>query len=107
MTHLRRSLAALAAAALLVPATALAATRVAVKDDRFSKRSVTIAKGASVRWVWTGHSRHNVTVATGPRYFRSATKRSGTFTHRFTKRGTYRLVCTVHAAKMRMTVTVR
>ena len=107
MTRLRRSVAALAAAALLLPATALAATRVGVKDDKFSTRSLTISKGTTVRWVWKGHSRHNVTVVAGPRYFRSATKRSGTFTHRFTKRGTYRLLCTVHAPKMKMTITVR
>jgi plastocyanin len=108
MTRLRRSLAAVSAAALLlVPATAFAATRVRVKDDRFSARSLTISKGATVRWVWKGHSRHNVTEVSGPGYFRSATKRSGTFSHRFTKRGTYRLLCTVHAPKMKMTVTVR
>jgi plastocyanin len=107
MTYLRRCLAALAAVALLVPATAFAATRVRVKDDAFSSRSLTISKGATVRWVWKGHSRHNVTVVSGPSSFRSATKRTGTFTHRFTKRGTYRLLCTVHAPKMKMTVTVR
>jgi plastocyanin len=108
MTSVRRSVAALAAAALLLPAAAFAATRrVAVKDDRFGTRSLTVSKGARVRWVWKGQSRHNVTVVSGPRSFRSATKRSGTFTHHFTARGTYRLVCTVHAAKMRMTVTVR
>ena len=107
MTNLRRSIGAFAVAALLMPATALAATRVRVKDDKFSARSLTIAKGTTVRWVWKGHSRHNVTVVSGPRSFRSATKRSGTFSHRFTKRGTYRLLCTVHAPKMKMTVTVR
>ena len=88
-------------------ARAAAARRVAVRDDRFSRTTLTVAKGARVRWVWRGRSRHNVTVVTGPQTFRSSTKRSGTFTHRFTKRGTYRLLCTVHAPGMHMTIRVR
>jgi plastocyanin len=45
-------------------------------------------------------------VHTGPSSFSSRTQVRGSYSHTFTKRGTYRLVCTVHP-KMRMTVVVR
>jgi plastocyanin len=108
MTFTRRSVTALAAVALALPATALAATRgVAVKDNVFSQRSLTVSRGTTVRWTWKGHGLHNVTVVRGPVAFRSSTKRSGTYSHRFTRAGTYVLVCSVHAPGMKMTVRVR
>jgi plastocyanin len=33
--------------------------------------------------------------------------RKGTFTHRFTRRGTYRLFCSLHPARMTQLVIVR
>lgn len=90
-----------------VPA-ALAATKgVSVKDDKFVSNSVTIRKGSAVRWTWMGRAPHNVTVTKGPVHFRSGTKTKGHFTHTFRRRGTYRIVCTIHAPNMRMTVTVK
>ena len=108
MTHPRRAL-ALAAAALVLPASALAATTktVSVKDDFFKAKSVTISKGSKVKWVWRGKAPHNVTVAKGPVKFRSSTKTSGTYTRTFKKKGTYRILCSIHAPDMKMTVTVR
>ncbi len=35
--------------------------RIAVKDNFFSARSVTVHEGDVVRWVWHGDNRHNVT----------------------------------------------
>jgi plastocyanin len=107
MTHPRRAL-ALTLVALALPASAYAATRtVDVKDDFFSKKSLTITKGATVRWVWKGKAPHNVTVAKGPVKFHSPVKTSGGYKHVFKKRGTYKLLCTIHAPDMRMTITVR
>jgi plastocyanin len=39
--------------------------------------------------------------------FRSPTQRSGTYRKRVTRRGTYRIVCTIHQPNMRMTLRVR
>jgi plastocyanin len=86
----------------------LAATKtVAVKDNHFGTKSLTIRKGTTVKWVWRGRNIHNVTVTSGPSKFRSGTKTSGTFKHRFTRKGLYRIVCTIHAPGMKMTVRVK
>lgn len=106
MTHLRPVLALAATAALVVPASALAARRVALEHDSFSRTSLTIAKGTKVRWRWRG-GLHNVTVVSGPAKFRSSTKRSGSFTYTFRRKGTYRILCTIHAPEMHMTIRVR
>jgi plastocyanin len=105
---MKRSLiVALTLAAFAVPFVAhgFAATRyVSVKDDYFTPRAVSISKYTTLRWIWRGRGRHNVVVDRGPAGFRSSIKRTGGFSHTFTKRGTYRIVCTVHPD---MTMTVR
>jgi plastocyanin len=104
----RRAVPALAVAVLAVPGVALAASRsVAVKDDKFVAKSITVSRGTTVKWVWRGRSPHNVTVVKGPVRFRSSTKSSGSYSRKLTRRGTYRLLCTIHAPDMRMTVRVR
>ncbi len=80
---------------------------VAVRDNVFVKSALTVSVGTKVRWNWKGTGKHDVTVVTGPQHFRSATKRSGHYTHKLTKRGTYQFVCTVHAPDMKMTITVK
>jgi plastocyanin len=102
----RVAVAAVIAGALAAPASAGTRT-VALRDDAFDPAVLTVRKGATVRWVWRGKHKHDVTVATGPVAFHSKRKRSGDYTHRFGKRGTYQLVCTTHAPDMQMTVTVR
>ncbi len=94
----------MAATAALAPS-AGAATTVRVDDDVFRPGSVRVSKGATVRWRWVGDSLHNVSVRRGPVKFRSSTKRSGTFTRTMRRRGTYRIVCTVHPG-MDMTLRV-
>jgi plastocyanin len=106
VTRLRPAVALAAAAALAVPASAFAARRVALRHDSFSTKSMTINKGTNVRWRWRG-GLHNVTDVSGPVKFRSSTKRSGTFSHVFRRRGTYKILCTVHAPEMHMTIRVR
>jgi plastocyanin len=97
---------AVTAAVLAIPA--LARTRsVSVRDNVFSPRSLTIKRNDIVRFVWRGENRHNVVASRGPVRFRSTVKTRGSYRKRFTRRGTYRLLCTIHAPDMRMTVRVR
>ena len=84
-------------------APALAATKnVKIGDNWFVRPSgvptVTIGKGDKVRWQWRGESLHNVKVTSGPARFGSPSKTSGSYTRTFGKKGTYKLICTVHGA---------
>ncbi len=103
----RSVVSALTVAVLAVTAIpALAATKtVLLKDNRFSPTTLTVSKGTYVKFKWAGQAPHNV-VASGPSTFRSSTKTTGTYTKRLTRRGTYRIVCTIHS-EMKMKVTVR
>lgn len=101
----RRTLAAVTAAALLAPAglitAADAATTVTVKLNgfQFNKRNVTVKKNDRVKFVWASGT-HNLI---GPKANVGA-KSSGTKTIKFTVRGTYKYVCTLHVD---MTMKVR
>jgi plastocyanin len=97
--------------ALVLAAPAAAATKnVKVGDDYFVKsgkaRTVTVSKGTTVKWNWKGSDQHNVVVQKGPRKFQSALKTKGSFKRKLTKRGTYRIICSIHAPDMRMTIRV-
>jgi plastocyanin len=86
--------------------------RVVEVDDNYFVRegsppTVTVRRNDVVVWEWEGRNPHNVTVTRGPVRFRSPTKTSGTYRKRMTRRGTYRIVCTLHAPGMRMTLRVR
>jgi plastocyanin len=103
------------AAAVLVPAAlaapALAVTKTVKVGDNWFVRSgtpttVTVKKGTTVTWKWVGDNPHNVTVVKGPVKFKSSTKSSGTFSKRMRRKGTYRLICTVHGSGQRMTLKV-
>lgn len=96
---------ALAALALLCPSSALAATRtVTVGNDVFAPKSVTVARGDTVRWVWRSRGRrHNVA---SPAFGDSGNHRHGTFAVRFTRAGSYRYFCYLHDG-MSGTVVVR
>jgi plastocyanin len=83
---------------------------VKIGDNFFVKdggATVTVKKGTSVTWKWTGHNPHNVTVTGGPAKFHSKTQTSGSFSHKFTKAGTYSILCTIHAPGMKMKVVVK
>ena len=96
---------------LLVAAPASAARGVKIGDDYFVRSgrppTVTVKKGATVQWNWTGSRQHNV-VATrkGRTRFQSALKRGGSYTRKLTRRGTYQIVCSIHQPDMRMTLVV-
>ena len=83
-----------------------AASTVKVKDNFFSVKRLSISRGASVTWKWSASLYHNVKVKSGPARFGSRTQLRGSYSHRFTVRGTYKLYCTLHR-DMTMTVTVR
>ncbi len=82
------------------------ASTVSVKDDFFSPKTKTVGKGTSVKWVWKGKAPHNVTVTSGPAKFTSKTQTSGSFTKKLSKKGTYKIVCTIHPG-MAMTLKVK
>jgi plastocyanin len=93
--------------ALALPALADAAT-VAVRDNVFGPKKVTISKGQKVKWVWRGDALHNVVKTSGPGGdFRSNVQTSGRYSHRFKRTGTYQVLCTIHAPDMKMKVVVR
>jgi plastocyanin len=84
-------------------------TRTATVGDIFYRpATLTVRRGSRVRWVWRGRLRHNVTVVRGPTRFRSPTQRSGSFARVLRRRGTYRLICTIHGARLQsMRIRVR
>jgi plastocyanin len=93
--------------ALLAAAPAMATTKtVKVGDNFFKAKTVKVHKGTTVKWNWIGSHQHNVTVTSGPSHFQSSTKRSGSFKRKMKKRGTYKIICTIHAPGMRMTLKV-
>jgi plastocyanin len=98
--------------ALLAAAPAAAATKnVKIGDDYYvrpgSPPTVTVAKGTTVKWNWRGSRRHNVVVQKGPVRFQSALKRSGSYSRKMRRAGTYRIVCSIHQPDMAMTLKVR
>lgn len=100
-----------AVGALLMAAPALSkAKHVEVDDNYFVHKgkppTVTVKAGSKVEWEWEGAFPHNVTVTKGPVKFHSKTQTSGTFTKRLKKAGTYKIICTIHAPAMRMTLKV-
>jgi plastocyanin len=69
----------------------------------FTPSALTIKKGDSVKWSWSGKVPHNVS---GPG-FTSTTANKATYKRRFTRKGTFRVICTIHAKKgQKMTVKV-
>jgi plastocyanin len=89
-----------------VSALASSGKTVNVADNFYGPKTLTVGKGTKVTWKWVGVLRHNVVVRTGPSAFSSRTQVRGSYSHTFTKKGTYQLVCTIHP-KMKMTVVVR
>jgi plastocyanin len=95
--------------ALAVAAPAVAKTRgVKVGDNYFIRSSgvptITVKKGATVRWNWTGHHQHNI-VGSGPASFQSSVKKSGHYTKKLNKAGTYTIICSIHSG-MKMKIKV-
>ena len=101
----------IAAASAVLATQALAATRsVKIGDDYFVRKgsapTVTVKKGTTVTWRFSGKNMHNLAVTKGPVKFRSSIKSSGTFSKRVTRTGTYSIVCTIHQPDMAMKLRV-
>lgn len=91
-------------------ATAAPKTTVALGDNFFKPAKKSVRRGTTVRFKWIGSNLHNVVKRRGPGGgIRSkTTSRPGVnFAKRFGKRGTYRFVCTIHPAAMRLKLNVR
>jgi len=100
-----------AATAIAAPTTALggahaaAGHSVTLKNIRFNPPALTIKRGDTVTWLWRdGATQHNVT-GSG---FKSRTMSKGSFTVRFSRRGTFNYHCTIHVSLgMRGRIVVR
>jgi plastocyanin len=97
---------------LVAAAPAAAKTRsVKIGDDFFVRNgahpTVTVKKGTTVKWRWTGHDQHNVVVTSGPASFQSPLRSKGTFKKKLKKKGTYSIICSIHAPDMRMKLRVK
>lgn len=107
----RISIAATALTAVVAAAgtvSAFAATKsIKIGDDFFSPKSVSVKKNDTVKWTWTGDSPHNVTVRTGPVKFHSKTQSTGTYSKKLTKKGTFKIYCTIHGTRQSLTIKVR
>ena len=103
--QLRTALAAAAVVLLSAPVAASGATRsVAVRNDFFAPKTVTIAAGDSVNWVW--RSNGNPHEVAGRSIRDSGIRSGGTFRLTFRRAGRYGYVCSFHPG-MVGTVVVR
>ena len=97
---------AAATAALLLPATSEAASRTVTVDNfAFTPASLSVRAGTTITWKFRDSAKHNVTVRRGPARFHSRDIRHGSYSHALTRRGTYKLVCSIHP-DMRQTIRV-
>ncbi|MGV9294320.1 cupredoxin domain-containing protein [Amycolatopsis sp. NPDC003676] len=88
-------------------AAAGSAKSVEMSGYKFSPASLTISAGDTVTWTNHDSAPHNVVVTDGPEKFTSPTMQTGgTFSHTFTKAGTYSYYCSIHP-DMKATVTVQ
>jgi plastocyanin len=95
------------AAALIALAVLPASAGVRVGDDYYRSGAVHVHRGGAVTWRWAGHRRHDVYFTSGShRPARCKSRRRGSCSRRFPKRGTYSYICTLHAG-MRGRVVVR
>jgi plastocyanin len=78
-----------------------------VGDYTFGAERVSLRRGARFTWNFRGGVEHDVTLASGPAGFASPSMRRGSYTYRFSRRGTYKLFCSLHPARMTQVVNVR
>lgn len=86
--------------------------QVQVVDNAFrsggrERPTVRVQRGQRVRWTWRSQESHQLSVRSGPVRFASRTQTRGRYERTFTKAGTYRMECSLHAPGMRMTVVVQ
>ena len=100
---MRRSLLLLAlvlvAAIAAVPIADAATSSVGVRDNFFSPKTKAIKKNGSVKFSWSkANNPHNVAFSRkAGRPKNCGTRSSGSCTRKFTRRGTFNYVCTIHS----------
>jgi plastocyanin len=103
---MRKLTALLAISALLVAigaVSAFAATK-SVKWHVPTSSTIKISKGTTVKWTWTDGAPHNVK---GPGFAsKTIAKKGFTFSHKFGKKGTFKIICQVHPTSMKTVVKV-
>jgi plastocyanin len=80
---------------------ALAATKsIALKDDKFVPKSVTVKRGTTVKFVWRGKHQHNLAETKAPKGAKkiktTALKTKGSLSTKLVKKGAYTFICQVH-----------
>lgn len=67
---------------------------IAMRDDLFSPKTVTVARGTTIKWVNRGESAHTTTARSGAW---DRTLSSGqSYSRRFTRAGSFRYFCKFH-----------
>jgi plastocyanin len=91
-------LVAAVAAAIAVPALAATKTVKVGPQRSFGPKSLSIKSGDTVKFQWTGKLPHNVRISAGPKKGTiSKVRTKGTVSKRFNTKGTYTVVCDIHA----------
>jgi plastocyanin len=76
------------------PSTGSTGHTVTIGDNFFRPPKLTVKRGTVMTWQWTGMNPHNVTFTKLHKH--SKTQTSGIFRLRFSKKGTYHYLCTIH-----------
>jgi plastocyanin len=112
MKRLIALLVAVAAVAAVIAVPALAATKTVRVGPQisFGPKSLSIKSGDTVRFRWAGSLPHDVVITKGPgirgRKTISRVRTRGTVSKRFNTKGTYSILCQIHAPTMKMTIKV-
>ncbi|MGI8557308.1 MAG: cupredoxin domain-containing protein [Solirubrobacteraceae bacterium] len=83
---------------------------VALKHIKITPKALEIRRGETVIWTWGDKlldSSHNVTSYGKARFRSSPTQSVGTYSVKFTRKGTYTYRCTIHPLTMKATIIVR
>jgi len=112
MKRLIALLVAVAAVAAVIAVPALAATKTVRVGPQtsFGPKSLSIKSGDTVQFRWAGSLPHDVVITKGPgirgRKTISRVRTRGTVAKKFNTKGTYSILCQVHAPTMKMTIKV-
>lgn len=82
---------------------------IVARDNFFSKRNVSVRRGTTLRWRFASkRALHDVTVADGPEGFAAPHLDEGrTYSKKLTRKGTYKVFCSLHPVAMTGTIRVR
>ncbi|CAB4868023.1 unannotated protein [freshwater metagenome] len=100
------AVAAPAIAAPQAPGRASATSTVKLIDSVMAPSSLTVRRGARVRFVWAGSIAHNLSGPGVPRSYLTARVRARTLTLTLRRKGSLRFLCTLHPG-MALRVRVR